>query len=163
MFNVVAVIEGNFLAFGDVLEGVEKEAVVLIHHFAIGRAGMIDQAGWIPRFVPVEVVRLVEVEDVNRGGTRMPGRFQQGQPAAVGFLFIDQFAPVFQQLDAFANGATGKDTSPVNRRKTDFTEGVDALGSGLTVGKATHKPVSCESAFSPQARIATQGLAPGDE
>ncbi len=114
MLDIVPVIKTKLLPFANLPQGVEKQAILLIDHLAIRIAGMIDQTGVIPCFVSVNIMRLVEIKDIDRspaGGLRF---LKQLKPPAIGFLLIDQLPAVFEEFGSLADVSAGKNPAPMD-------------------------------------------------
>ncbi len=91
-FEVEAVVEAEFFAFGDEAEGDDPDAAAGDDGFAVGFAGVVDEAGGIPVEIAVEVVFFVEDEEVDGGVAGFAGFVEEGVAAAVAFGFGDFFA-----------------------------------------------------------------------
>lgn len=128
MRDVVAVVEGDLLPFSDIAQGIQVQAILFIDEFAVRIAGMIGQARVIIRFVAIEVVRLVQLKNVDGGPPGAKGVLVKSQPAAIRLLFGDAFAHIFDQARSFADETAGKEALTVNPGAPDLKEGVDPFG-----------------------------------
>ncbi len=98
MLDIVPVIEGDLFAFANVAQGIEVEPTIFIDHLGIRLTGVVDQSCWIPLLVPVEIMRLIEVKNVDGSPTCMLRRFEELIASAIRLLFVDEFTAVFNDL-----------------------------------------------------------------
>ena len=64
--DIEAIVEGQFLAFVDVPQGVDENAPALDPGLAVGGTGVVDQPSGVPWHVAIQIVVLGKREDVNR-------------------------------------------------------------------------------------------------
>ena len=135
VFQVEAVVEGEFLAFHDVALGAEPDAVAGLQGLAVGIAGMVEQAGGVLGGAAVQVLLVVQRKDVHRGHAGLAMACHAGLGAALGLGFGDPFASVLQDLRVLRDVPSGEDATGVNGGPANDVPGWGGRGFGHEKGQ----------------------------
>ena len=114
IFQVVAVIEGDFFARLNPANGDEPDFFVGQLGFAVGGAAVIDPASRVPIDVAVDMGVRAESED------EVVALFATAER----FGSADFFADVFEDASAWQDGGAGESADAVDGRRLEFDQGV---------------------------------------
>ena len=141
-----AVVEEEFFAGGDVVQGVEEDAVADLFGFEVGLAGVVDPLGRVALVLAVDDVAVVEVEVEG-----VVGLLGVVRVAVECFFPGDDFALVFEHPFACLEGENGIDALAVDAGVTHLgatalTRGRVAVRGGAGGGRGfvrglRHRPV----------------------
>jgi hypothetical protein len=126
IFQIVTVIEGDFLARIDVAQGANPNPAPDKFRHAIGRTAMIDTAGDVPLKIAVEIELVVEREDAPVLQFATAGRFLLG----------DFLAHIFNHLVAGVDVGRGEHAFTVNPGRVRFDAFVHQRGSVMAPRKS---------------------------
>lgn len=126
IFQVVAVIEGQFLARGDRAQGVDENPSFVPFRLAIWRATVVDEPGWIPSDVAVQILLGINGEDVGVIRFATPLRFR----------LADIIADIFDDTRPGGDVLTRIAARAMDVRLPDFKELVSLLDRNRIIGVA---------------------------
>ncbi len=120
--DVKAVVEGQFLALFDISERVNVNAFPGLPCLAIRLTGVIDEAGNIPRKIPVDVVFLADCKNINGGLSVELRALRLIDTALAALVLIDKFADIFDDLLLRRDVTGGIYAATMNFRVTHLAE-----------------------------------------
>jgi len=120
--DVKAVVERELNAWLDILQGMDDDFATDDPSLAIWIARMIDEAGRVPREIPINVIALREREDIHCGIASLDRfRVLPGAPA-LAFSLVDALTQILDDRRILGNEAGGIHPAAVNRRSPHFTK-----------------------------------------
>ncbi len=114
MFQGVAVVESDFLAFLDILQGYEPDLAIHVLRFAIWRTGVVCESGDVPIEVSIDIGLLVQFEDIDGAYVFDHGAIVLVVRSGGRDLFLNQFAEVLDDVFIFRYVLGGEEAVVVN-------------------------------------------------